>query len=120
MAYSALSHSASNTGRVKISLTRRLPIDVTARFKFVMEGNLPPETSITGLDEVMELPPLGEEVKALVLAIPEDKFQVKQTLKVRVTDLESGSSSLTRAMELLGPDPRLKTNVPLNAKDFIQ
>lgn len=94
--------------------------DVTARFKFVMEGNLPPETSITGLDEVMELPPLGEEVKALVLAIPEDKFQVKQTLKVRVTDLESGSSSLTRAMELLGPDPRLKTNVPLNAKDFIQ
>jgi hypothetical protein len=37
-----------------------------------------------------------------------------------VTDLESGSSSLTRAMELLGPDPRLKTNVPLNAKDFIQ
>jgi hypothetical protein len=94
--------------------------DVTARFKFVMEGNLPPETSITGLDEVMELPPLGEEVKALVLAIPEDKFQVKQTLKVRVTDLESGSSSLTRAMELLGPDPRLKNNAPLNAKDFIQ
>jgi cytochrome c oxidase accessory protein FixG len=94
--------------------------DVTARFKFVMEGDLPAEMAITGLDEVMELPPLGEEVKALVLAIPEDKFQTKKTLKVRVTDLESGSSSLTRAMELLGPDPRLKSTGPLNAKDYIQ
>jgi cytochrome c oxidase accessory protein FixG len=94
--------------------------DVTAKFKFVMEGDLPPEMSITGLDEVMELPPLGEEVKALVLAIPENKFQGKKTLKVRVTDLQSGSSSLTRAMELLGPDPRLKSNAPLNAKDYIQ
>lgn len=94
--------------------------DVTARFKFAMEGDLPPEMSITGLAEVMELPPLGEEVKALVLAIPEDKFQMKKTLKVRVTDLESGASSLTRAMELLGPDPRLKSNAPLNAKDYIQ
>jgi len=92
----------------------------TARFRFAVEGNLPTALAISGMDEELELGPMGEDQKALVLSIPAEAYQNKITLKVRVTDLETGASSLTRQMELLGPDPRLKEGAPLDAKDFIQ
>lgn len=91
-----------------------------ARFAFTMEGDISPNWKVSGLNDEMELPALAEEQQVLVVAVPEAEFQGKTTLKVRVTDVESGANSVTRAMEMLGPDPRLKTMGPLNAKDFVQ
>jgi len=92
----------------------------TARFAFTMEGEISPNWKVSGLTETMELPALAEEQQVLVVAVPEAEFQGKTTLQVRVTDVETGASSVTRAMEMLGPDPRLKTMGTLNAKDFVQ
>jgi cytochrome c oxidase accessory protein FixG len=92
----------------------------TARFAFTMEGEISPNWKVSGLTETMELPALAEEQQVLVVAVPEAEFQGKTTLQVRVIDVETGASSVTRAMEMLGPDPRLKTMGTLNAKDFVQ
>jgi|JI6StandDraft_1071083.scaffolds.fasta_scaffold02415_9 cytochrome c oxidase accessory protein FixG len=89
-------------------------------YKLEMVGELPPQLSVAGFVETLELPPLGEEQKTLVLSLPEAAFTAPFKLQVKVTDVIHGHSVTTRMMEFLGPDPRLKSNAPLNAKDFIQ
>ena len=89
-------------------------------YKLEMVGHLPPELSVTGFVETLQLPPLGEEQKTLVLSLPEASFKAPFKLQVKVTDAIHGDSVTTRVMEFLGPDSSLKSNAPLNAKDFIQ
>jgi hypothetical protein len=89
-------------------------------YQLEMEGEIPPQLSISGLVETLELAALGEEQKTLVLSLPESAFQSAFKLRVKVTDLVHGHSVTTREMEFLGPDSRLKSNEPLDAKDFIQ
>ncbi|MEQ1749217.1 MAG: 4Fe-4S dicluster domain-containing protein [Prosthecobacter sp.] len=89
-------------------------------YKLEMVGDLPPELSVAGFVETLQLPPLGEEQKTLVLSLPEASFKAPFKLQVKVTDAIHGDSVTTRVMEFLGPDSSLKSNAPLNAKDFIQ
>ncbi len=89
-------------------------------YKLEMVGDLPPELSVAGFVETLQLPPLGEEQKTLVLSLPEASFKAPFKLQVKVTDAIHGDTVTTRVMEFLGPDSSLKSNAPLNAKDFIQ
>jgi len=91
-----------------------------ARFKLTIDGTLPEGVSINGLGDELDLGPQVEEQKSLVVSIPRDSFKPGLTFYVRATNLDSGSFSITRRLELLGPDPRINTDAPLNAKDFIQ
>lgn len=89
-------------------------------YRLELIGAVPPELSVSGLIETLPLPALGEEQKTLVLSLPESAFQEPFKLRIKVTDTERGDSTTTRVMEFLGPDLRLKSDVPLNPKDFIQ
>lgn len=91
-----------------------------ATYKLEMVGEMPAKMTVTGFTETLQLGPLGEEQKTLVLSLPESEFKGPFKLQVKVTDAERGDSMTTRVMEFLGPDARLKSNTPLNAKDFIQ
>lgn len=91
-----------------------------ATYKLEMVGKMPAKLSVAGFTETLQLGPLGEEQKTLVLSLPEAVFKGPFKLQVKVTDSERGDSMTTRVMEFLGPDAQLKSNTPLNAKDFIQ
>ncbi|MFM2177950.1 MAG: cytochrome c oxidase accessory protein CcoG [Verrucomicrobiota bacterium] len=91
-----------------------------ATYKLEMVGEMPAKFSVAGFTETLQLGPLGEEQKTLVLSLPETEFEGPFKLQVKVTDSERGDSMTTRVMEFLGPDAKQQSNTPLNAKDFIQ
>ncbi len=91
-----------------------------ASYRLEVVGSAPAGLQVTGLAETLHLPPLAEDQKTLVLAVPETGYQGSFKLQVKVTDTERGDSMTTRVMEFLGPDPRLKSDAPLNPKDYIQ
>ena len=91
-----------------------------ASYRLEVVGSAPAGLQVTGLAEILHLPPLAEDQKTLVLAVPETGYQGSFKLQVKVTDTERGDSMTTRVMEFLGPDPRLKSDAPLNPKDYIQ
>ena len=63
---------------------------------------------------------MGEEQKTIVVAMPEAAYTSPKKLQIKVTDTERGDSVTTRVMEFLGPDPRTKSNAPLDPKSFVQ
>ncbi|TDU71147.1 cytochrome c oxidase accessory protein FixG [Prosthecobacter fusiformis] len=89
-------------------------------YRLELTGDFPAQLSISGLNETLNLDPLGEEQKTLVLSLPEAAFNQPFKLQVKVIDAVRGDAVTTRVMEFLGPDTRLKTNAPLNPKDYIQ
>lgn len=89
-------------------------------YKLELTGDVPKELHISGLSEELHLPPLGEDQKTLVLSLSQNQFQKPFQLQVKVVDVQRGDTVTTRVMEFLGPDPRLKSDEPLNPKDFIQ
>ncbi len=89
-------------------------------YRLEMVGAAPAELKATGLDQLLEVAPMGEEQKTLVLSLPEKAFEKSFRLQVKVTDTRRGDSMTTRVMEFLGPDPRLRSNAPLDPKAFLQ
>ena len=89
-------------------------------YRLEMVGAAPAELKATGLDQLLEVAPMGEEQKTLVLSLPEKAFEKSFRLQVKVTDTRRGDSMTTRFMEFLGPDPRLRSNAPLDPKAFLQ
>lgn len=89
-------------------------------YRLELVGDVPPGMKVTGNEQTLNLPPMGEEQKTIVIALPEKLFASPLKLQVKVTDTVRGDSMTTRVMEFLGPDPRLKSDAPLNAKDFVQ
>lgn len=94
--------------------------NATSTYKLELTGDVPPDMSVTGNEQVLKLPPMGEEQKTIVLSMPEKAFTGPSKLKIKVTDTERGDTMTTRVMEFLGPDPRLKSNAPLDPKNFVQ
>ena len=89
-------------------------------YRLEIVGGMPPQLNVAGFVERLQLPALGEEQKTLVLSMSESAFTEPFKLQVKVTDEVHGDTVTTRVMEFLGPDSKLKSKAPLNAKDFIQ
>jgi hypothetical protein len=75
---------------------------------------------VAGAEQELRLEAMGEEQKTLVLSLAEAAFTGPFKLQVKVTETANGASMTTRVLEFLGPDPRLKSDVPLNPRDFVQ
>lgn len=90
------------------------------RYRLELVGDVPADLHVTGLTEELHLGPLVEDQKTLVTSLPEAAFKSPFKFRVKVTDLDRGTTAETRQMEFLGPDPKLKSDAPLNPKDFIQ
>lgn len=101
---------------VRVINKRNIPVN----YRLELIGEVPAGLSVSGLSEELRLQPLGEEQQTLVLSLPEKTFVKPFKLQVKVTDTVRGDTMTTRVMEFLGPDSHLKSNAPLNPKDFIQ
>lgn len=94
--------------------------NASSTYRLELIGDVPPEMTVTGNEQVLDLAPMGEEQKTIVVAMPESAYTAPKKLQIKVTDPERGDSVTTRVMEFLGPDPRTKSNAPLDPKNFVQ
>ncbi|MCB1226098.1 MAG: cytochrome c oxidase accessory protein CcoG [Verrucomicrobiales bacterium] len=102
---------------VRVINKRKDPVS----YKLELEGELPPGLQVTGLDETLTLQGLAEDQKALVMSAPVSNFDRKFHFNVKVTELDhDGAVSRSKKMEMLGPDMKLRSDKPLDAKDYIQ
>lgn len=89
-------------------------------YRIELAGDVPPALQMTGVDQTITLPPMGEDLKTLVLTLPQPEYQRQFKFRVKVTDVARGDSMETRVMEYLGPDPQAAPAASLNARDFIR
>jgi cytochrome c oxidase accessory protein FixG len=92
----------------------------SSTYRLDLIGDVPPGISIMGNAQTLQLAPMGEEQKTIVLSMPEASYTGPKKMQIKVTDVERGDTVTTRVMEFLGPDPRTKSNAPLDPKNFIQ
>jgi cytochrome c oxidase accessory protein FixG len=64
---------------------------------------LPPGAAVRGLEEPVEIPAMGEEVRPLIVQVPRSQNVSAFTFEVDAGDLP-GSFKLSRSMEFLGPE----------------
>lgn len=79
--------------------------DIPARFVITLP-DAPAALVRTGLEGVVELAPLAEEVRPLVLQLPRSEYAGSFALTIQVAD-ETKSFSLERPVKFVGPDPEL-------------
>jgi cytochrome c oxidase accessory protein FixG len=89
-------------------------------FKLSLHGDLPPGISAAGADEPVTLPAQGEELKPLMITMPEAGFKKAFMIGITITDTKDGRTYQTKAFEFAGPDPLLKSNENLDARQFLQ
>jgi cytochrome c oxidase accessory protein FixG len=63
-----------------------------------------PAMVVSGWSQVVELAPLAEEVRPLILQIPRDRYTGSVSAQVQI-GIGDGSVQLTRPLEFVGPDP---------------
>jgi len=89
-------------------------------YKIELVGDVPDSLKIIGVAQTITLPPMGEDLKTLVLTLPRADFKEHFKFRLKVTDTALGHSNDTRVMEYLGPDLDHAPAATLNAKDFIR
>jgi polyferredoxin len=83
--------------------------DVPTRFVITLPGA--PEALVrTGLDSGVELAPMAEEVRPLIVQIPRKEYVGEFALTVRLAD-EAGTFFLERPVRFVGPDKELLDEV---------
>ena len=93
--------------------------NATSTYKMELVGDVPKSLTVIGMDQTIELGPMEEDQKTLVLTLPRADYQKRYKFTVKVVDTVRGDFSETRVMEYLGPDPKGVPAAKLNAKDFI-
>jgi cytochrome c oxidase accessory protein FixG len=94
--------------------------NASSTYRLELIGDMPPGIRITGNAQTLQLPPMGEEQKSIVLSMPETSYTGPKKMQNKVTDVDRGDIGTTRVMEFLGPDPRTQSNAPLDPKNFVQ
>ena len=105
-----------NQFQVRIINKRNEP----ARFTLSLGGDAPAAMNLQGTEGEVELPALSETVKTIVLTLPQSEYKkpVKVSLKVHETREHGGV--MERAMEFLGPDPRLQNDDYLSPENYLK
>lgn len=89
-------------------------------YKIELVGDVPDSLKIIGVAQTITLPPMGEDLKTLVLTLPQADYREHFRFRIKVTDTALGDSNDTRVMEYLGPDLDHAPAATLDAKDFIR
>jgi hypothetical protein len=89
-------------------------------FRFALEGDVPNGMKASGTETSLTISGQKEEVRPLVLSMPADQYAKPYKMVIRITDELSGASITTRPLEFVGPNPKLKDNGYLDAKQYLQ
>ncbi|MBE2283966.1 MAG: cytochrome c oxidase accessory protein CcoG [Prosthecobacter sp.] len=82
-------------------------------------GEVPPSLQVIGEDQTLTLKPMAEELKTLVVTLPQADYKRPIKFRVKVSDAARGDSMETRVMEYLGPNVQTGPASSLDVKDFI-
>lgn len=91
----------------------------TSTYKIELVGDVPPSLAIIGDEQTLTLKPMAEELKTLVVTMPQADYKQPIKFRVKVSDVSRGDSMETRVMEYLGPNVQTGPASSLNVKDFI-
>ena len=89
-------------------------------FTLAMEGTLPAGMAAAGADNPVAIAAQGEELKPLVITLPQSNFTAPFLLRIRVTDTADGKTYVTKPFEFTGPDTRLNSDAYLDPKQYLQ
>ncbi|MFC5455739.1 cytochrome c oxidase accessory protein CcoG [Prosthecobacter fluviatilis] len=89
-------------------------------FTLALAGDLPGGLAAAGADAPVTIAAQGEELKPLMITLPEAAFKAPFKLSITVTDLKDGKTYRTKPFEFAGPDPSLKSNDYLNPSQYLQ
>jgi cytochrome c oxidase accessory protein FixG len=89
-------------------------------FRLALAGDGMPSLKATGLDINLELGPLGEEIKPVILSLPEKDYNKRLALRIAVTDVTSGLTVETKAIEFVGPNVTSTNHDYLDPKQYLQ
>ncbi len=89
-------------------------------FTLAMLGDLPPGLVCAGADAPVTIAAQAEDLKPLMISLPEAGYREPFKLSIRVTDTKDGKTYTTKPFEFTGPDPRLKSNDYLEPKQYLQ
>jgi hypothetical protein len=65
-----------------------------------------------GAESAIEVPPLGEVEKPVIVTISQKDYVGKGEITIRIHEQREHGSSTTQRVEFLGPDPRFFQNRP--------
>ncbi|MEZ0387678.1 MAG: cytochrome c oxidase accessory protein CcoG [Verrucomicrobium sp.] len=111
-----------NSGEIRNQFQVRLVNKRTesAVFRFALGPDTPGELRLTGAEDAVIVPRLGEVVKTVVLAMPAARFKGALKVKLQVSMNSDPSRPLERELEFLGPDPRLHNDDYLNPQNYLR
>ncbi len=92
----------------------------TRTFTLALEGEVPTGLSAAGADAPVTIAAQDEELKPLMITLPEGSYQAPFKLSIRITDTKDGKTYHTKPFEFTGPDPTLKSNDYLDARQYLQ
>lgn len=89
-------------------------------FRLALEGELPAGLAAAGADAPITIAAQGDELKPLMITLPEKSFTAPFKLSIAITDTKDGKTYHTKPFEFAGPDPTLKSNDYLDPRQYLQ
>ncbi|MCX6847421.1 MAG: cytochrome c oxidase accessory protein CcoG [Verrucomicrobia bacterium] len=114
--YYVTNNSVRNQFLVRLINKRNEP----RTFKLALDGGLPAGLAAAGADAPITIAAQGDELKPLMITLPEKDFKVPFKLTIVITDTKDGKIYRTKPFEFTGPDPTLKSNDYLDPGQYLQ
>ena len=114
--YYVTNNSVRNQFLVRLINKRNEP----RTFKLALDGGLPPGLAAAGADAPITIAAQGDELKPLMITLPEKDFKAPFKLTIVITDTKDGKIYRTKPFEFTGPDPTLKSNDYLDPGQYLQ
>jgi cytochrome c oxidase accessory protein FixG len=114
--YYVTNNSVRNQFLVRLINKRNEP----RTFKLALDGGLPAGLAAAGADAPITIAAQGDELKPLMITLPEKDFKAPFKLTIVITDTKDGKIYRTKPFEFTGPDPTLKSNDYLDPGQYLQ
>lgn len=114
--YYVTNNSVRNQFLVRLINKRNEP----RTFKLALDGGLPAGLAAAGADAPITIAAQGDELKPLMITLPEKDFKAPFKLTIVITDTKDGKIYRTKPFEFTGPDPTLKSNDYLAPGQYLQ
>lgn len=89
-------------------------------FTLTLAGDLPAGLAAAGADAPITIQGQGEELKPLMITLPQAAFKEPFKLSITITDTKDGKSYHTKSFEFTGPDKNLNSNDYLDPSQYLQ
>ncbi len=89
-------------------------------YRLSVEGAHPQELRTSGIETALTIDAQAEDQRPLLLTLPTSSYRQPIDLRIRATDIVTGSTTTTRPFEFIGPDTHIQNDDYLNPKQYLQ